>query len=138
MRGTALGRRAEERVERAATMRSNVLFPALRQLAVGETVPADNLDARIDERFFDSLFSSLDAGDESARAAWDDELVQLATAELNAAIDGAALSDARFWRATTAARRMFHGCLKKRFPDASERLRTSHAADAAPAERTAP
>jgi CRISPR system Cascade subunit CasA len=114
----AVGRRAEERVKQAESMRSQVLYPAWRLL---DPAPPDALNSRIDERFFASLFATLKLSDEQARAVWEDELLTLAEAELEAAIERAPLPDARFYRATVAARRMFYGCLKKRFPDAFER-----------------
>lgn len=118
-----LAARAEARVKQAGEMRSKVLFPALRRLALGETAPRDSLDARVDERFFDSLFGSLGLDDDAARALWEDELVALAGLELDLAIARAALSDASYWRRTTAAREDFFRCLAKRFPDARQRMR---------------
>ena len=135
----ALAKRAEERVKRAAEMRSNVLFPALKLIALGETVPPDDLDARIDARFFDSLFATAASPDEEACSTWDDELAVLAEAELEKAIEGAALPDARYWKATTAARGMFFGCLKKRFPDtAARRLGARGETAAQPNQETLP
>lgn len=118
----ALGKRAEARVKRAGEMRSKVLYPALKLIALGDTTVSDALDERIDERFFEALFSSLELDEDAAQAEWDDELVRLAQDELESAIERSPLPDARFWRATTAARGMFFGCLKKRFPDAFARL----------------
>lgn len=128
----ALGLRAQSRVKCAAEMRSNVLFPALKLL----NGPPDSLDARIDERFFDALFSTIQLDDSAAQAAWDDELVELALVELERSIERTALPAARFWRATTAARSMFDGCLKRRFPDAFARLHKTKAASAAVTEVT--
>ena len=117
----SLGRRALDRVKDAARMRSKVLYPALKLLALGEMTPADALDTRVDERFFDALFSSVGETDDTARTAWEDELARFAMEELALAIERTPLPESRYWRVTSAARSMFFGCLMKQFPDVSER-----------------
>ena len=112
---SSLGQRAEERVQGADRMRGKVLFPALKALA--DETPADSFDSRVDERFFDALFASLDVEPDQAQAIWQDELAQIAQSELDRMIELASLPDARRYRLASEAERMFFGCLKKQFPD---------------------
>jgi hypothetical protein len=112
-----LGRRAAERVAAAAKIRSKVLFPALKQLALGGRTEPDRLDANVDATFFDSLFDTLPLSDDDARLAFDKQLHQMAWKELQQAIDRSGVSDARRFRAISDAERMFRGCLRKNFPD---------------------
>jgi CRISPR system Cascade subunit CasA len=109
-----VGKRAGDRVASAQTMRSKVLYPALRQLGA---VAGDDFDARVDELFFDHLFTTLDSADEDARLAWELELRDVAMAELQRAISRCALPGARRFKVTSAAEGMFAGCLKRNFPD---------------------
>lgn len=109
-----VGRRAGVRVISAQTMRSKVLYPALRQLGATAT---DGFDARVDEVFFDHLFSTLDDADEDARLAWERLLRDMAQTELHQAISRCALPSARRFKVTSAAERMFAGCMRKNFPD---------------------
>lgn len=109
-----VGRRAEERVASTERMHNKVLYPALKQL--GE-LAADDFDDRVDERFFDRLFATLEDNDEDARLAWERDLRDLAEAELQRAISRCALPSARRYKVVSAAEGMFAGCLKKNFPD---------------------
>jgi CRISPR system Cascade subunit CasA len=109
-----VGRRAGARVVSAQTMRSKVLYPALRQL--GATAE-DGFDARVDEVFFDHLFSTLDDADEDARLAWERLLRDMAQTELQQAISRCALPSARRFKVISAAESMFAGCMRKNFPD---------------------
>ncbi|MBK8980689.1 MAG: type I-E CRISPR-associated protein Cse1/CasA [Planctomycetes bacterium] len=118
-----LGQRARDRVQRAEEMRSKVLFPAIRLLALGEALPEGRFEARVDECFFHALFGSADWADDIARRDWEDRLLRIAESELNRAIERVPLSDAVRWRAVTSATRVLWGCMKKRFPDAFERRR---------------
>lgn len=113
----ALGKRAAGRVVAANNMRSKVLYPALKQLALGGTVTPDDLDMHVDELFFDHLFETLALTDDEARIAFDQILRDLAWKELQRAIDRAGVPDARRLRAISGAERMFQGCLRKNFPD---------------------
>jgi CRISPR system Cascade subunit CasA len=110
----AIGRRAEERVASTEKMQRKVLYPALRQL--GELV-GDDLDALVDELFFEHLFATLDENDEDARLAWERELRDLAKDELERAISRCALPSARRFKVVSAAEGTFAGCLKRNFPD---------------------
>ena len=113
----ALGRRAAERVVAAKTMRGNVLYPALKRLALGSTVIPDYFDARVDGFFFDHLFTTLDMGDDEARLAFHANLRQVAWDELQRAAASCCVPDARRLKVISDAERMFKGCLKKQFPD---------------------
>jgi CRISPR system Cascade subunit CasA len=113
----ALGRRAAERVTKAALMRSKVLYPALTQLSPRGMVPEDRLDTRVDDIFFDHLSETIEMTDEDARLAFDRKLEDLARDELQAAIDRCALADARRFKVISDAERMFSNCLRKHFPD---------------------
>ena len=116
--GRALvGRRATERVARAATIRSKVLYPALKQLTPRQDPMPDDLDARIDEMFFDHLFQTLPMDEENARMAFDRRLVELARQELQHAISRSPGSDARRLKAISGAERAFRLGLAKHFPD---------------------
>lgn len=113
------GRRASARVASAATMRSKVLYPALKQLALGATPMSDDLDARVDDIFFDDLFGTLDMADDEAAVAFGRRLADLAWHELQRSIDRTGAADARRLKAISDAERMFWACLKKNFPDAA-------------------
>lgn len=111
-----VGTRAAERVQSAQTMRSRVLYPALKQLAsTGEV--ADDFDARVDEVFFDHLFATLGDSDEAARLAWERRLREIASQELQTVILRCSAPCARRFKVVSAAEGMFIGCLKKNFPD---------------------
>lgn len=113
----ALGRRAEDRVGLAAKMRSKVLFPALKQLALGGTPMDDDFDARVDELFFGHLFDTLDLPDEEARLTYERALMALARREFERAVGRVGLADARRFKAISDAERMLQSCLRKHFPD---------------------
>jgi CRISPR system Cascade subunit CasA len=112
-----LGRRASARVVAAANMRSKVLFPALRQLALNGTSTSDDFDTHVDEIFFDHLFETIDMSDDEARMSFERELRGLAHAELERAISRSSIGDSRRFRAISAAERMLQACLRKHFPD---------------------
>jgi CRISPR system Cascade subunit CasA len=114
-----LGRRASARVASAATMRNKVLYPALKQLALGGRPMPDHLDARVDDVFFDHLFETLTMADDDARLAFEQRLAELAWRELQRAIDRSGTADARRLKAISEAERMFKACLKRAFPDAA-------------------
>jgi CRISPR system Cascade subunit CasA len=114
-----LGRRASGRVVTAATMRGKVLYPALKELALGGKPMPDDLDARVDDMFFDHLFETLAMGEDDARLAFEQRLAELAWTELQDAIDRFAGADARRLRAISDAERTFRVGFRKRFPDAA-------------------
>ena len=114
-----LGRRASLRVASAATMRNKVLYPALKQLALGGKLMPDDLDARVDDLFFDHLFQTLGMADDDARLAFEQLIAELGWGELQRAIDRSGTADARRLKAISDAERMFKACLKRAFPDAA-------------------
>ena len=98
-------------------MRNKVLYPALKQLALGGKPEPDDLDANIDDVFFDHLFETLPLTDDEARLAFDERLRELAWRELQRAIDRSGVSDARRFKAISDAEHMFQTCFRKNFPD---------------------
>lgn len=111
-----IGRRAALNVQQAKKMRSNVLFPALKKLALGEKIVEDEFDARVDDVFFDRLFAAIEQDDDEARLAWDREIHMIASEELQRAIDRCCVPSARWYQAVSDAERMFRFCLNKQFP----------------------
>jgi hypothetical protein len=77
----------------------------------------DDLDARVDEIFFDHLFQTLEMDDDAARLAFDQRLKDFAWAELQRAIDRSPIADARRLKAISEAERIFGAALWKNFPD---------------------
>jgi CRISPR system Cascade subunit CasA len=113
----ALGKRASSNVQQAVRMRTKVLFPALKCLALGETTVPDELQARVDEIFFERLFGDLGKPDDDARIGWDAAVRNLAWRELQRVIDRCCLADSRRYHAIADAEAMFYGCLNRQFPD---------------------
>jgi CRISPR system Cascade subunit CasA len=126
----AIGKRAMQRVEAAANMRRKVLFPALKQLALGGTPMPDNFDAGVDAIFFEHLFGTLDLPDGDASLAFANALLKVAVRELERAIARTSSSSARRFKAISAAERMFYGCLHKTFQDLSLELSAKQGAPA--------
>ncbi len=118
----ALQGRAQQRIERASTMRAKVLFPALRELAQGGPLHQDEFDERVDDVFFEHLFESLDIPDPDAAIAFDRLLIELGRQELASAMQRVGLSGARRYKAISAAERMLDGCLRKWFRDAVDSI----------------
>ena len=112
-----LGKRASVAVQQADTVHRQVLFPALRQLALGSQVVDDGFDARVDEIFFEHLFTSIEDDDDAVHVHWACTLKEVAWRELQSAIDRCSLPDARHYRAISDAERLFRRCLKRHFPD---------------------
>jgi hypothetical protein len=128
-----MGRRATRQVDAAQTMRSKVLYPALKALALGDEKVKDpfkgrvakdasleSLDRRVDEVFFPDLFATITDDDASAQRRWAVRLRDIAEDELNRAVSLSCLADARRYRAISNAESLFHGCLRKNFPDLFE------------------
>lgn len=110
--------RAVAWVQIADTVRSKVLYPALKQLAAGFEVGNDNFFGRVDESFFEVLFDTLDDTDEAAGLRWQLTLLDTADSELEAATNRLPMADARFYSVLSAARGMFAGLARKVLPDA--------------------
>lgn len=113
----ALTRRASDWVALADKMRSKVLFPALRRIALGEHVMEDDFTERVDEEFFDRLFAGLEQADEQARQTFERWVRSVAWAELQRAIDRCSLPEARRLRAISEAESVFAHGLRKNFQD---------------------
>lgn len=112
----AVGKRASSNVQQAKKMRSHVLFPALKKLALGEEMIRDEFDARVDEAFFVELVATIEQSDDHAQLAWDRRLREIAWTELQHAIERCCIPSARWYRAVSDAESMFHVCLRKQFP----------------------
>ena len=67
--------------------------------------------------FFDRLLSDVDRPDDEARLTWEQTIQEIASAELQRAIERCCVSDARRFKAISEAEGMFRGCLKNQFPD---------------------
>jgi len=119
----ALEQRARSNVQQAKDMRSKVLFPALKKIALGEKTVADEFDRRVDEVFFDELFGNVALGDNEAALSWQKRLQILAWAELQGAIDRCSLPSATWYRSVADAEGIFRGLLKKQFPTLAADLR---------------
>ncbi len=113
----ALGRRAKDWIADADKMRSKVLFPALKKIALGQTVPSDAFSGRVDEIFFDRLFVTIEAPEDEARFTFEGEISEIAWNELQRAIDRCTVPDARRLKVISEAESLFRGCLRKQFPD---------------------
>lgn len=118
----ALGVRARSNVQDADRMRKNVLFPALKQLALGEKTVPDNFDQRVNDIFFDELFGTIDSGNEQAQRDWQCRLHELARAELQRVIDRCCLPSGRWYHSVSNAEGMFSGCLTRHFPTLAESI----------------
>jgi CRISPR system Cascade subunit CasA len=116
----ALGRRASVWIQCADKMRSRVLFPALKRIALGEHVVEDRFSERVDEGFFERLFSTLDDPEAAARLAFEAWTSQVAWDELQTAIDRCAVPDAQRLRLVSDAERTFAACLRKNFEDLAQ------------------
>jgi len=114
----AAGRRAAARVVAVQTMRSKVLYPALKQL-FPESEVKDEFEARVDDEFFEHLFATLDDDDDQARLAWERRLIELGRAELERGLRRLSVPTAQSWRATSAAESIFASCVTRHFPDSS-------------------
>jgi CRISPR system Cascade subunit CasA len=112
-----LGKLSKQRVDLVATVRSKVLFPALRKLTETASPFTRALDERVDAIFFERLFE--DVNREPAEAARDfaGRVLAIAREILHEAIESAPLSAVRRYYAISAAEGIFEGTARKRFPD---------------------
>ena len=106
-------------------MRKNVLFPALKKLALGEKTVRDEFDLHVDEVFFDDLFGAIDLEEEEAQLRWNRRLHGLAWNELQRAIDRCSVPSIRWYRNVSDAESVFQGCLTRQFPTLAASLRRS-------------
>ncbi len=118
-----LGQVAEERVQTAARVASNVLRPALRALVgagVGRNVDSEKLrpwlrafDADVDDIFFENLWAALDLPEQEARRRWQERLRDFARRHLEGAIGSVPLPSIHRYRAISAAESTFELCARR-------------------------
>ena len=131
-----VGKRAIAQVAQAATMFSEVLEPGLRalfQVDDKKHPPKKNTGGggfegfrratrecfshRVDEIFFTRLLGDVDQPDDDARLTWGQTVKDIATAELQRAIERCCVPDVQRYKAISDAERKFRDCLKFHFPD---------------------
>lgn len=120
-----LARRAKEWVDKAATMQSKVLQPALRVLLNnGEHKKTEynkiepwikQFNRAIDQHFFDALWSSINNSIDEAHTEWEQLLLKEAEKQLKAAERSIPVSSIRQWKAVSNARGFFYGNARKHF-----------------------
>ncbi|MFW6085770.1 MAG: type I-E CRISPR-associated protein Cse1/CasA [Myxococcota bacterium] len=119
-----LGELAKRRVERAAEVQGRVLKPAVLVLLQGGPEELNRKDERaapwlqafdddVDRVFFPSLWAAAEGDAETAEAAWERQLVDIAQQQLEMAIESAPIPQARRYRAIAAAERVFWGSARK-------------------------
>ena len=115
-----IARRSRQQVDDATRLRNKVLLPALKQLRAPGPAKLDDLiglDRRIDESFFDQLFSGLESEDDAAAHGFIAHVRAIAWDELHQAIDDCGFEDAQRLKRTCAAERVFEACFRKQFSD---------------------
>ena len=131
-----LGKRAVAQVEQTASMIKDVLEPSLRALfQIDEKKRPSKKNSggggfegflratrkvfshRVDEIFFTRLLGDVDQPDDDARLAWEQTVKDIASAELQRAIERSCVPDVQRYKAISDAERKFRGCLKFHFPD---------------------
>lgn len=123
-----LAKRTNMRIEKAATVRSKVLYPALSAVLAGrpdEQPDSDQLapwmdafDRAVDARFFERLWASVEMEQQAAQADWQQLLRDEATVQFDDAKDHAPQSATRYWRAHSSAESIFRGALRNHLPEA--------------------
>ena len=123
-----LAKRAKMRIEKAASVRSKVLYPALSAVLTGrpdERPDSDQLapwmdafDRAIDARFFERLWASVEMDQQDAQADWQQLLRDEAESQFDDAKDHAPQSATRYWRAHSSAESIFRGALRNHLPEA--------------------
>ena len=141
-----LAKRAQARVEEAATVQKLVLWPALIALLqggadAGRLSPDQTrklsekagrwtraFDAAVDDLFFEELWDSLDAEEEEARRQWQERLYRLAETQLRDAVSACPLPSIRRYRAVSRAEAIFYGSARKKlqtlFPPSEDKEKT--------------
>lgn len=125
-----LALRAQQRVEVAATVQRNVLYPALRALlSAGSDEQVDSarlrrwtdaFDAAIDDVFFDDLWDAIDRPPQQARRRWEERLHRFARQQLENAIGACPLPSIRRYRAISTAESIFHGAARNQLTELFE------------------
>ena len=101
-----------------------MLRPALGRLRAGSP-GRDDFDARVDEVFFEDLFTTADREDDDARLLFGQRLRDIAWRELQAAISRSGLTGTHQLRDISNAEHAFANCLSKNFPDLTTTTATS-------------
>ena len=132
-----LASRAQQRVALAATVQRKVLYPSIAALLSSgrdEKVDwervrpwTDAFDRAIDARFFESLWASVEMGEDAARRAWQKTLFEEAEQQFGDAEGGTPISAIHRWHARSKAQSIFYGNARKHLNLAFE--------DAAPAQK---
>ena len=117
-----LAQRARDRVELVQETQRSVLYPAIGTLLGGGNTDAiefgdvapwlDAFDRTVDARFFESLWASVEMSDTEALEQWQSLLWDEAQTQFEDAEDHAPSSSARYWRARSSARSIFHGAAR--------------------------
>jgi CRISPR system Cascade subunit CasA len=129
-----LAKRSSTWLDIAGDIQGKVLRPAVAALLQGGPEKLDlkdprigrwttSLDARIDDVFYETLWTSVDEAPEEADLAWTTLVLGLAQDELEDAIRSAPMPVARRYPTIASAEGRFHGAARKRFPEALSRLR---------------
>lgn len=121
-----LARRARHRVELAAEVRRQVLYPAIGTLLGGGDMNAieagdvrpwiDAFDQAVDTQFFESLWASVQMGRHEALKQWQTILWEEALEQFDNAEDHAPSSSTRYWRALSNGRSIFYGTARTHLP----------------------
>ena len=117
-----LAQHARDRVELVQETQRSVLYPAIGTLLGGGDTDAiefgdvapwlDAFDRTVDARFFESLWASVEMSDREALQQWQSLLWEEAQTQFEDAEDHAPSSSARYWRARSSARSIFHGAAR--------------------------
>ena len=121
-----LAKRARDRVEQVANVRSRVLYPAIGTLIGGGDTDAiehedvarwlDAFDRAIDARFFDALWASVEMEQAEAQRQWQEVLWEEAQEQFHDAEQHAPNASMRYWRACSSAQSIFHGAARDALP----------------------
>lgn len=114
-----LGERSKNWVNIASVVRKNVLLPALMKLVPNDLPKAlpwlDRFSKKVDQIFFQKLWSGIELQDEEANRLWEIELLSIAHEILQTAIKRLPTASVSFYRISCEAEGMFFGCKKKSF-----------------------
>ncbi len=114
-----LGARARQRVRIASDVQRKVLYPAVAALLSSgrdekvdweRVAPwTDAFDRAVDDRFFESLWASVEMDQDAARAAWEAVLWEEAQRQFADAEGSTPIASVHRWRARSKAQSIFHG-----------------------------
>ncbi len=130
-----IGDLSRQWVEIVATIRGKILRPALIVLLQGAPESpnfkdgrcdeaARELDRRIDDLYFPTLFDTVDAAPDEAVTSWIKRALGIAREVFHETGNALPIPTARKYRAWSMAERVFEGASRNRFPDAFERKET--------------